>query len=285
MQNLAYNARRASGYLLGFVLFYEPFMLFNQLTGMFIIDESFSSIHVPCARIPLANIITGEWIYASPISLLFCLLLAVSSLWFGPLFCGRLCPAGGFSEFLGSILPDKYKLDWPKLVPVLPLRYGFFAGFLFSLWLGFGVPCTYCNYYSLEIFVNLFITGHMLNNLASLIATFLLANFFFGLFTKGGRGYCLFLCPVGTYNSLFHIAGRFVPGAFSMQIHQNACIGCTKCAQSCPMRAINIQEHKAQIDRRLCIVCGKCAHGCPAKAIRYQSNLAKEADEHETTIR
>ena len=38
MQNLAYNARRASGYLLGFVLFYEPFMLFNQLTGMFIIE-------------------------------------------------------------------------------------------------------------------------------------------------------------------------------------------------------------------------------------------------------
>ena len=60
MQNLAYNARRASGYLLGFVLFYEPFMLFNQLASKFIVDESFSSIHVPCARIPLANLVTGE---------------------------------------------------------------------------------------------------------------------------------------------------------------------------------------------------------------------------------
>ena len=103
MQNLAYNLRRAAGYLLGFVLFYEPFMLFNQLASNFIVDESFGSIHVPCARIPLANIVTGEWLAASPISLLFCLLLAVSSLWFGPLFCGRLCPAGGFSEFLGKI--------------------------------------------------------------------------------------------------------------------------------------------------------------------------------------
>ena len=281
MQNLAYNLRRLLGYLIGFVLFYEPFMLFNQLASNFIVDTSFSSIHVPCARIPLANIVTGEWLTASPISLLFCLLLAVSSLWFGPLFCGRLCPAGGFSEFLGSLLPDKYKIDWAKIVPILPLRYGFFLGFLFSVWLGFGVPCTYCNYYSLEIFVNLFITGHFLNELSSLFATFFLANLFFGLFTKGGRGYCLFLCPVGTYNSLFHLLGRFVPGAFSMQVHKKACIGCTKCAQGCPMRAISMHERTAHIDRRLCIVCGKCAHSCPKKAICYQSNVVKEAEQHE----
>ena len=276
MKNLAFNLKRTAGYVLGFMLFYEPFMLFNQIASTFITDMSFSSIHVPCARIPLANIVTGEWLAASPISLLFCLLLAVTSLWFGPLFCGRLCPAGGFSEFLGSLLPDKYKIDWAQLVPILPLRYGFFVGFLFSVWLGFGVPCTYCNYYSFEIFINLFITGHFLNELASLIATFFLANIFFGLFTKGGRGYCLFLCPVGTYNSLFHILGRFVPGAFAMQVKRSSCIGCTKCVQNCPMRAIKMHERKAKIDRRLCIVCGKCAQNCPMQAIHYQSNLKKE---------
>lgn len=276
MHNIIYNLKRTVGYILGFVLFYEPFMMFNKIASTFITDTSFSSIHVPCARIPLANIVTGEWLAASPISLLFCFLLAVTSLWFGPLFCGRLCPAGGFSEFLGSLLPDKYKIDWAKLVPVLPLRYGFFAGFLFSVWLGFGVPCTYCNYYSLEIFVNLFITGHFLNELWSLFATFFLANIFFGLFTKGGRGYCLFLCPVGTYNSLFHILGRFFPGAFAMQVHQSTCIGCTKCVQGCPMRAISMQERKAHINRCLCITCGKCAHSCPKRAIRYQSSSLQE---------
>ena len=34
MQNPAYNLRRVASYLLGFVLFYEPFMLFNQLASM-----------------------------------------------------------------------------------------------------------------------------------------------------------------------------------------------------------------------------------------------------------
>ena len=74
MQNPAYNLRRVASYLLGFVLFYEPFMLFNQLASTFFVDTSFSSIHVPCARIPLASIVTGDWQYASPISLFFCLL-------------------------------------------------------------------------------------------------------------------------------------------------------------------------------------------------------------------
>lgn len=276
MRDLLFNLKRAAGYALGFVLFYEPFMLFGELAGNFFTETGFASIHVPCARIPLANIVTDTWQDAGPTSLFFCLLLAVTSLLFGPLFCGRLCPSGAFAEFLGSLLPDKYKIDWSRHIPILPLRYGFFTGFLFSVWLDLGVPCTYCNYYSLEIFVNLFITGHLLNNLSSLIATFFLANIFLGLFTKGGRGYCLFLCPVGTYNSLFHLLGRFVPATCSMQVRRDSCIGCSRCAQNCPMRAIAIKEHKAQINRSLCIVCGKCAHGCPTKAICYQRSMTSK---------
>ena len=57
MQNLTYNLKRTVGYIVGFILFYEPFMFFNQIASTFITDTSFSSIHVPCARIPLANIV------------------------------------------------------------------------------------------------------------------------------------------------------------------------------------------------------------------------------------
>lgn len=276
MKRYLFTVQRVLGYLLGFVLFYEPFMLFGKLAGNFFEETGFTSIHVPCARIPLANIITGEWQASGPTSLFFCLLLAVVSFWFGPLFCGRLCPAGGFSEFLGSLLPDKYKIDWPRHVPVMPLRYGFFAGFLFSVWLGFGVPCTYCNYYALEIFAGYLHTGMLLNNLWSLMATFFLANVVFGLFTKGGRGYCNFLCPVGTACSLFHVVGQYLPGPFRMKVQTKKCVGCSKCVKNCPMRAVSLREGKAAIDIRHCIVCGKCQHGCPLKAIKYQSNMAKE---------
>lgn len=117
MNSKLFYLQRLLGYCLGFVLFYEPFMLFGKLTESFFVETGFTSIHVPCARIPLANILTGEWLASGPTSLFFCLLLAATSLWFGPLFCGRLCPAGGFSEFLSRLLPDKYKIDWSKYVP------------------------------------------------------------------------------------------------------------------------------------------------------------------------
>lgn len=178
MTKTKFLLQRAAGYLAGFALFYEPFMLFGNLTGRFLIETGFTSIHVPCARIPLANIITGQWQESGPTSLFFCLLLAVTSIWFGPLFCGRLC-------------------------------------------------------------------------------------------------------PVGTFNSLFHIIGQKMPGPFKMQVRTNACVGCGRCAQACPMQAIELHERKSAINIQRCIVCGQCQNCCPVKAIRYGSNLQQEEPRHE----
>ena len=276
MKSYLYIIKRILGYVIGFVLFYEPFMLFSILTSGLFNEAGFTSLHVPCARIPLANIVTGNWAASGSTSLVFCLLLAVTSLWLGPICCGKLCIAGGFSEFLGSLLPEKFKIDWPKLLPVLPIRCGFFVGFLFSVWLGLGVPCAYCNYYALEIFVNYFILGHLLNTMTSLVMTFVLSNVVLGLFTKGGRGYCQMLCPVGAYNSFFHWLGQFIPGPFRMHVNKKLCVGCSKCVNACPMGAIDLVEAKAQIDTRFCIICGKCKHNCPVQAIKYSSNINKE---------
>ena len=209
---MAEKAWHVIGYLLGFLLFYEPFMLFQRITSSFLVETGFTSIHVPCARIPLANILTGQWQYSGPTSLCFCLLLIVVSLWFGPLFCGWLCPAGAFSEYLSRLLPDKYKINWAQLVPLVPLRYGFFLGFLGSIILGLGIPCSYCNYYALEIFVGYLHTGQLLSSSLSMLMTFVVSNIFLGLFTKGGRGYCNLLCPVGTMCSLMHVLGQLVLG-------------------------------------------------------------------------
>lgn len=281
MTKIQFLLQRAAGYLLGFVLFYEPFMFFGRLTGDFLIETGFTSIHVPCARIPLANIVTGEWQNSGPTSLFFCLLLAVTSLWFGPLFCGRLCPAGAFGEFLSKLLPAKYQLDLQARLPLVPLRCGFFVGFLFSVWLGLGVPCAYCNYYALELFVGYLHTGALASFSLSLIATFLLANVLLGLFTKGGRGYCNLLCPGGAFNSFWHVVGQNLLGPFKMQVRAAKCVGCGKCAKACPMQAVAVQNRKAAIDIRRCIVCGQCKHACPMQAISYRSNICKEDASHE----
>ena len=271
-----FKLQRLLGYFLGFLLFYEPFMFFNSLFAQLFPANGFYSLHVPCARIPIAHLITGGFTADAPASLLFCLLLAIVSFWFGPLFCGRLCPAGAFSEFLGSLLPEKYQIDWNKYVPVTTLRYGFLAGFLLTTFLGLAYPCVYCNYYALELFVLSIASVQLLLTSMSLLAVFLISNIVLGLFTKGGRGYCNFLCPVGAVSSLLHNIGQLLPGPFRMTVNKNACISCGKCARSCPMRTISIQNGKAVIDINRCIVCGCCQAQCPAQAIRYKSNIAKE---------
>lgn len=271
---------RVPFYGLGYVLFYEPFMFFSRVLGNFIPETGFNSLHVPCARIPLYELFQGRLLEGSLISLFFLMLLGVSSAILGPIFCGWLCPAGAFGEFLSRLLPDKYKIDWAKYVPVQPLRYGFFAGFLASSFLGFGVPCMYCNYYSLELFVLYMHGGVLLNSAISLLVTFFLAFVVLGLFTKGGRGYCNFFCPVGAYCSAWHMAGKGLPGALSMKVDEDKCVGCGLCAKACPMRAIKVENKKAHISCGHCIVCQSCGQICPKGAISY-SNERKEGADHE----
>ena len=45
------------------------------------------------------------------------------------------------------------------------------------------------------------------------------------------------------------------------------CVGCGRCAESCPQQIITIREGKARIDLGRCISCFCCQEMCPVKAI------------------
>lgn len=269
MNRYLFLLKRIAGYALGFLLFYEPFSYFYELLAPFFPPAGFTSIHVPCSRIPLYAIVGGGLEKQDPVTLFFCILLVITSLLLGPVFCGGLCPTGAFGEALSSLVPEKYQLNWHKLVPVLPLRYGFFAGFLFSSVLGIGKPCIYCNYYSLELFVKSILLGRLATTATALVATFFVAFILLGMWTKGGRGYCNLLCPVGTASMLLHALGDYLPCSMGMRVKQNTCIGCGSCARACPMQAIALENKKAKINIQHCITCGKCQQLCPKKAICY----------------
>ena len=56
----------------------------------------------------------------------------------------------------------------------------------------------------------------------------------------------------------------------------NKCVGCGKCAESCPAHTIAIVDKKACIDRSRCIRCYCCHEMCPIHAIQVKrSRLLK----------
>jgi len=68
-----------------------------------------------------------------------------------------------------------------------------------------------------------------------------------------------------------HIQGRCPAGKCQALIKyqvNDACIGCTLCAQHCPVDAIAMRAYDVhEIDTELCIRCGACKNVCPVEAV------------------
>ncbi len=54
---------------------------------------------------------------------------------------------------------------------------------------------------------------------------------------------------------------------------RSGCVGCGRCAEVCPAKAIVIRNKKAVIDRSACIRCFCCQEFCPAGAMRVHRTL------------
>ena len=77
----------------------------------------------------------------------------------------------------------------------------------------------------------------------------------------------------------FHVLGDGLPGKIVdfvagrimtpfPKLDPTFCIGCGKCAQTCPAKAITMKHGKPQINRRICIHCFCCQEFCPKGAMK-----------------
>lgn len=57
------------------------------------------------------------------------------------------------------------------------------------------------------------------------------------------------------------------------KVDKAKCVGCAKCAESCPQKIIKIKNNKAVFPRKGCISCFCCQEMCPAKAISVKKAL------------
>lgn len=56
------------------------------------------------------------------------------------------------------------------------------------------------------------------------------------------------------------------------KLKKNKCVGCQKCANICPMKAITMVNGKAYIDRKKCIKCYCCQEFCPKGAMQVSTS-------------
>ena len=81
------------------------------------------------------------------------------------------------------------------------------------------------------------------------------ANVFFNIFGSG---------PIG--KAADFVAGRLLTPF--PKLDGSACVGCGKCAQICPAKAITMEKKLPRIDRGKCIHCFCCQEFCPKGAMR-----------------
>lgn len=67
---------------------------------------------------------------------------------------------------------------------------------------------------------------------------------------------------------------RYLTDVATLEVDEDACVGCGRCAEVCPHQVVALRGTRAQIqDRDACIECGACATNCPVGAIHVDAGV------------
>lgn len=201
-----------------------------------------------CPFLTLQELAGGKFI--NIFSLLFFVLILITTLIFGRIFCGWICPISFFQEIIFKVrqkikkfpqifLPQKIS-NLKFLFLILILIFPFLSkssvlckrdpfGFLFGF---FKTPLSFFLLFLL-IFLSLFIY----------------------------LPFCRIFCPIGAILALLSKIS-----IFKLEIKKENCKNCGVCEKSCPLQIISQKE----IDNSECIRCGKCFQKCQFSSIKFK---------------
>ena len=267
--------------IMGFALFVYPSALLIRAGYFLQGSTAMPDLHKTCFRMPFDWIASGNFATFDGRFVLIGFLGAVlgTSFLFGPLFCGWLCPVGSSTELLSKPMPNKFKINLSRKLNPSALRYGFLGAFVlvsvlaaFAPSLGLAsICCRYCASSQLQNLVNGIFSPGALSYWHSggimVIGGWLLIG---GVFWQGGRGWCLYGCPLGAVSNGLHTIGSKLGFTYKVKHDGSNCTQCGKCEQVCPSWAIYRNEDVVKINRSTCTACLECLKVCDSNCYSYK---------------
>ena len=188
----------------------------------------------------LAAISVGPSVFLGDLPLLMLAgFTVVTTLLWGRVFCGFLCPFGALQDLLEKVVPKRYRRELPPAVhrQLLKLKYAILALILLPAVLGTGL--TIFQYF--EPFGTVFY-------LSSSLLLWTIAGGILLLSAVVPRFYCRYACPLGAALAVGSLAAPFRIA----RVEQ--CDFCKVCEQKCPTGAIT----GPKIDFKECVRCNTC---------------------------
>ena len=179
------------------------------------------------------------------------------SVFFGPVFCGWVCPMGTIQEWVGKIGKRIFKKRYNHFVPSKLDGYLRYLRYVLLAWVIYMTATTGKLVFSdLDPYYALFNfwTGEVaISGLIILGVTLVGA-----LFVE--RPWCKYACP---YGAVLGISNLF--RVFSIRRSEDSCISCGLCSKECPMN-IDVQ-HVTNVRDHQCISCLECTSEavCPVE--------------------
>ncbi|MDE3006112.1 MAG: 4Fe-4S binding protein [Gemmatimonadota bacterium] len=181
---------------------------------------------------------TGVYLRDLPLLLIVTFALVTTLVW-GRVFCGFLCPFGALQDVIDRVVPKSWKRPLPAHTHRrgVWVKYGILAVILLPALLGSQVSL----YQYFEPFGTVFF-------LSPSLPLWLIAGGFLGASVVIPRFYCRYACPLGAALGILSLVSfRRIPRV-------EHCSLCSVCEQKCPTGAIR----KEVIDVHECVRCNVC---------------------------
>ncbi|MFZ2472130.1 MAG: 4Fe-4S binding protein [Methanothrix sp.] len=237
---------------------------YNQWVRKALIIFSFVLLPVTFAYISCPIIIKGASEGIVTGGLIVFILLFISSLFLGRLWCGWLCPGGGLQEIYFQINNKRVKverLNWFKYLMFLVI---IFVPLISAIRSAGGFTAIDL-FYDTENGISIAKQG------AYSILFVQIAFFTVFAMLAGKRGFCHYFCPI----AVIMIVGRKIRNlvrwpALHLSADKIRCTDCKKCSEKCPMGLyVNSMVRQGCMENTECILCGCCVDVCPKQVICY----------------